>query len=70
MESRIKSIKNIRFQCPQRRLARLKLYECCDNDGKKSMCIDAAIKQLESMLSYFENYWKISFTKKKMLHLK
>lgn len=28
------------------------------------MCIDAIIKQLESILLYFENYWKIGFTKK------
>jgi len=30
----------------------------------KCMCIDAILKQLESMLSYFENCWKIGFKKK------
>jgi len=29
----------------------------------KSMCIDSTMKQLKSMLSYFENYRNAGFTK-------
>ena len=33
-ESRIKSVKSIRFQCPHVRLALCELYESCENDAK------------------------------------
>ncbi|XP_021854418.2 uncharacterized protein [Spinacia oleracea] len=95
-ESRVKSVKPIRFQAPQLRLALLELSETCGKDAKakseaesminalqsfeflfgmviwyevlftinmvskklqsKSMCIDVTIKQVQGILSYFENY--------------
>ncbi|TYH13180.1 hypothetical protein ES288_A06G123500v1 [Gossypium darwinii] len=68
--SRIKSVKAIRFQTLQIRSTLLEFYESCD-DAKskseteslsKSMCIDTTIKQLEGVLSYFEKYRDECFT--------
>ncbi|TYJ30084.1 hypothetical protein E1A91_A06G110300v1 [Gossypium mustelinum] len=74
--SRIKSVKAIRFQTLQIRSTLSEFYESCD-DAKskseteslvykklqsKSMCIDTTIKQLEGVLSYFEKYRDECFT--------
>ena len=48
-ESRIKSVKDIRFQAPQIRLALLQLYKSCDNAKSKSK-----VESLASALESFE----------------
>ncbi|XP_056690473.1 uncharacterized protein [Spinacia oleracea] len=102
-ESRIESVKAIRFQCPQIMLALKELFDSSGKDalGKseaeslikalksfefllgmviwydilfainvvskklqsKSMCLDATIKQLKNVSSYFEKYREEGFTK-------
>jgi hypothetical protein len=48
LENRIKSVKVIRFQCAQIKLALSELYECCDNDAKTKSEAESLIHALEN----------------------
>ncbi|TYG79180.1 hypothetical protein ES288_D02G120300v1 [Gossypium darwinii] len=77
-KNRIKSVKAIRFQTPQIRLALLELYKSYDDAKSKSeveslvnalesfefscLCIDTNIKKLKGVLSYFKKYRDEGFT--------
>ena len=62
-ESRIKSVKVIRFQTPQIRLAVLQLYKCCDDAKSKSEAesLASSLESFELLLSLFI-WYEILFT--------
>jgi hypothetical protein len=72
LESRIKSVKTIRFQSAQIKLALSELYECCDSDVKTKSEVESLIHALENfefllgMVIWYDILFAINMVSKKL----